>query len=77
MAARTGQVFLAEVPEGFRGRLEVGAEGALFAVISDGQRFVLVPATRGLRPLAGNAVEVQGQADGMVRVRARDRGPER
>jgi hypothetical protein len=77
MAARTGQVFLADVPDGFRGRLEIGPEGSPFAVVSDGQRFLLVPPSLGLRPLAGSAVEVQRQADGVVRVRARDRGPER
>jgi hypothetical protein len=77
MGARTGQIFLASVPDGFRGRLEIGPEGSPFAVVSDGQRFVLVPATPELRKLAGTAVEVTRDADGIVRVRDRGRGPER
>jgi hypothetical protein len=49
MAARTGRTFLADAPDGFRGRLEVGPEGSPFAVVSDGKSLVLVPASRELR----------------------------
>jgi hypothetical protein len=74
MAARTGRVFLADVPDGFRGRLEVGPEGSPFAVISDGSRFVLVGASPELRGLAGRAVEVRREHEGRLGVRALDRG---
>ncbi|MGO9834118.1 MAG: DUF3363 domain-containing protein, partial [Polyangiaceae bacterium] len=48
MAARTRQAFLAKTPDRFHGRVQAGPEGAPYAVISDGARFVLVPASREL-----------------------------
>lgn len=77
VAARTGQQFLARAPDGFRGRLQVGPEGALYAVVSDGTRFVLLPATRELGALSGKDVAVSRDAHGRLLVRGLDRGLER
>jgi type IV secretory pathway VirD2 relaxase len=78
MAARTGQEFLTKTPDGFRGRLQLGPEGAPYAVVSDGARFVLVPASRELHPVAGSTVIVGGDARGRKHVSIdasdRDRG---
>jgi hypothetical protein len=77
MAARTRQQFLAKAPDDFRGRLQIGPEGAPYAVVSDGTRFVLVPATRELRALSGKEVAVSRDAHGRLVVRGLDRGLER
>jgi hypothetical protein len=77
MAARAGQQFLPKAPDRFRGRLQMGPEGAPYAVVSDGTRFVLLPATRELRALSGKDVVVSGDAHGRLLVRGLDRGLER
>jgi type IV secretory pathway VirD2 relaxase len=77
MAARTRQQFLAKAPDRFGGRLQMGPEGAPYAVVSDGTRFVLVPATRELRASSGKDVEVSRDAQGRLLVRGLDRGLER
>ncbi len=73
MAARTRQQFLVSIPDGFRGRVKVGPEGVPYAVVTDGERFGLVPATRELRALDGKAVVVARDAQGRLRIRAPDR----
>jgi type IV secretory pathway VirD2 relaxase len=77
MAARTRQEFLAKAPERFRGRVQAGPEGAPYAVVSDGARFVLVPASREVRVLAGKAVVLVRDAQGRLTVRALDRDRDR
>jgi type IV secretory pathway VirD2 relaxase len=53
MAAQTRQEFLAKTPDRFRGSVQVGPAGAPYAVVSDGARFVLVPASQEIRGMAG------------------------
>ena len=67
IAARSGMTFLARVPEGFRGRIQVaaGPPGA-YAVVSDGQRFVVLRATPALRALQGQSVAVARDAKGRL-----------
>ena len=69
IAARSGLTFLARVPEGFRGRIQpaegVGPPGA-YAVVSDGERFVVLRATPALRALQGQSVAVARDAKGRL-----------
>jgi hypothetical protein len=73
MAARTREAFIAKTPERFRGNVRAGPEGVLYAVVTDGLQFILVPASRELRALAGKAVEVLRDAQGRLSIRAIDR----
>jgi len=72
MAARTGQQFIANTPERFRGKVRAGPE-LPYAVVTDGVQFILVPASRDLRSLAGKAVELMRDPQGRLSVRAIDR----
>ena len=69
IAARSGLTFLARVPEGFRGRIQP-AEGvgppSAYAVVSDGERFVVLRATPALRALQGQSVAVARDAKGRL-----------
>ncbi len=73
IAARSGQIFLARVPEGFRGCIEptrgAGPPSA-YAVVSDGERFVVLRATAALRALQGQSVAVARDAKGRLVVRS-------
>ncbi len=61
----TGWTFVAAIPSGFRGRVHPMAQGdAPYLAVSDGQRFVLVPATREARGWVGRDVEVSRDASG-------------
>jgi type IV secretory pathway VirD2 relaxase len=73
MAARIGQKFIAKTPERFRGKVRAGPEGVPYAVVTDGAQFILVPTSRDLRSLAGNAVEVLRDPQGRFSVRAIER----
>jgi type IV secretory pathway VirD2 relaxase len=77
MAVRTRQHFLAKTPDGFRGRLQAGPEGAPYSVVSDGARFVLVPASSEHRALTGKALVISRDAQGRLTIRAPDRDWER
>jgi hypothetical protein len=77
MAARLRQEFLAKPPERFRGRLQAGHEGTPYAIVTDGARFVLVPASSEVRALAGKAVTVVRDVQGRIAVRAIDRDRDR
>jgi uncharacterized protein DUF3363 len=72
IAARSGMTFLARVPEGFRGRIQqaewAGAPGA-YAVVSDGERFVVFRSTPALRASYGQSVAVARDAKGRLVVR--------
>jgi type IV secretory pathway VirD2 relaxase len=72
IAARSRQAFLPTVPNAFRGRVQLGdadAPGASYAVISDGQRFVVLRATPALRAAHGKTVMVMRDAKGRLLVR--------
>ena len=77
MAARTRQAFLAKTPDGFRGRVQVGPAGAPYAVVSDGARFVLVPASQEIRGLAGKTIAIARDGHGRLTIRAPDRDRDR
>jgi hypothetical protein len=69
IAARSGLTFLARAPEGFRGRIppaeRAGPPGA-YAVVSDGERFVVLRSTPVLRALQGQSVAVARDAKGRL-----------
>jgi hypothetical protein len=72
IAARSGQTFLPSPPDGFRGRVQlrdVEPSGGSYAVISDGQRFIVLRATAGLRGAEGKSVTVTRNARGRLVVR--------
>ncbi len=76
-ARETRTAFLTSVPEGFVGRVQAGPAVSGFLAVSDGARFVLVPATPEARALAGRTVEVARDALGRsvdLRARSLDRG---
>jgi type IV secretory pathway VirD2 relaxase len=73
MAGRTGQQFLVDTPDRFRGKVRAGPEGAPYAVVTDGLRFVLVRASRETRNSAGRAVEIGRDPHGRLSIRAIDR----
>lgn len=77
MAARTGQAFLDRAPDRFRGRLQAGPQGTPYAVVTDGARFVLVPASDQVRAFAGKTVVVARDAQGRFAVRAAERDRDR
>jgi hypothetical protein len=83
IAARSGQAFLTSAPDGFRGRVQLadaGPSGTSYAVVSDGQRFILLRATAALQASHGKAVSVTRDAKGRLVVRAapdKDVGSER
>jgi type IV secretory pathway VirD2 relaxase len=72
IAARSGQAFLPTAPDAFRGRVQLGdagSPGASYAVVSDGQRFVLLRATAALRASHGKTVTFTRDAKGRLVVR--------
>jgi hypothetical protein len=73
IAARSGQAFVPSVPDAFRGRLQLGdaaCPGASYAVVSDGQRFILLHATVALRASLGKFVTVTRDDKGRLVVRS-------
>jgi hypothetical protein len=76
IAARTGQQFLANIPDRLRGRLQPDSRHPTYAVVSDGTRFVLLPASAATHALAGKRVSLSRDAAGRVTVHAleADRG---
>jgi type IV secretory pathway VirD2 relaxase len=78
IARRTGEAFVENIPARFRGRPQSGPEGAGYLAVSDGARFVLVPATPEAIALQGKTVDVAGDALGrFVGLRARGLDRER
>ena len=75
MAARTGQQFLAATPDRFRGRL-LAIDGAPYAVVTDGERFVVVRASLEIRALDRKSVAISRDANGrpVIRGLGMDRG---
>jgi Protein of unknown function (DUF3363) len=77
LAARTRQQLLGKAPDRFRGRLQAGPEAAPYAVVTDGARFVLVPASRNVRALDGKVVVVSRDAQGRLTIGPPDRDRDR
>jgi hypothetical protein len=72
IATRSGQAFVPSIADPFRGRVQLGDEGspgASYALVSDGQRFVVLRATVALRALQGKMVTVTRDAQGRLLVR--------
>jgi type IV secretory pathway VirD2 relaxase len=66
---QTGWTLVEPTPRGFRGRLHPLPEGgAPYLAVSDGQRFILVPASREARSSVGRIVDVSRDAAGRVLV---------
>ena len=66
------------MPSGFRGRVQPIPQGhAPYLAVSDGQRFVLVPASREARACVGRVVEVSRDASGRAVVESPPRADER
>ncbi len=68
LAQQKGQVFLEQAPDRLRGRLEPGPEGSAYLAVTDGMRFVLVPAAREARCRMGELVDVSRDASGRLRL---------
>jgi len=69
IAARSGLTFLARVPEGFQGRIQTDERAgppSAYAVISDGERFVVLRSTPALRALQGQSVVVARDSKGRL-----------
>jgi type IV secretory pathway VirD2 relaxase len=76
-ARETRMTFLKTIPEGFRGRVGVQPGGSPYLAVSDGARFVVVPATPEALALVGKTVDVARDAHGRfvgLRARILDRG---
>ncbi len=73
IAARTGQRFLAETPDRFRGRLQVGLEGVPYVVVTDGASFVVVPRSHDDARFANKTVVVGRDAQGRLTIWPMDR----
>lgn len=66
IAARTGEQFLANTPDRFRGRLQQDSRHPTYAVVSEGTRFVLLPASDATHALAGKRVSLSRDAAGRI-----------
>jgi len=73
MAGSMGQTFLDRLPDRFRGRVQAAPEGAPYVAVSDGTRFVLVPALREVGALVGKQVVITLDARGRPTVQALDK----
>jgi type IV secretory pathway VirD2 relaxase len=72
IAARSRQAFVPTAPDAFRGRVQLGdagSPGASYAVVSDGERFVVLRATAALRAAHGKTVMVTRDPKGRLLVR--------
>ncbi|MGA7118603.1 MAG: hypothetical protein WBY94_00825 [Polyangiaceae bacterium] len=73
IAGRSSLTFLARVPEDFRGRIQPAERAgppSAYAVVSDGERFVVLRSTPTLRALQGQSVVVARDNKGRLVVRA-------
>ena len=64
IARQSGQEFLESAPARFRGRLQAGPEGSPYHVVTDGERFVLVPDVHEVRSRTGQLVDVVRDGSG-------------
>jgi type IV secretory pathway VirD2 relaxase len=63
---QSGQQFLESAPPGFRGWVQAGPEGSPYLAVTDGVRFVVLPATRESLALVGRTVELAHDAHGRI-----------
>lgn len=81
IAASLRQTFIVDAPKGFRGCVvasRASPTGTPYAVVSDGERFVLLKSTPSLRALQGQLVVLSRDTRGRLVARGRDdRGLER
>ena len=81
VAENLRQPFVATIPNDFRGRVvgtHASPTGKSYAVVSDGERFVLLKSTPAVRTLQGKVVLLSRDANGRLVARAEpDRGLER
>jgi len=76
IAAQRGLAFVQDTPDGFRGRLGPpihGADGSVYAVVSDGARYVVVPVRPDARHRSGQAVAIERDPSGNLCVRPVDK----
>jgi type IV secretory pathway VirD2 relaxase len=72
LAAHSLQTFLPSAPDAFCGRVQLGdagGPGAAYAVVSDGQHFIVLRATAALRAAHGTNVTITRDAKGRLLVR--------
>jgi type IV secretory pathway VirD2 relaxase len=72
IGARSGQVFVPSLRDGFRGRVQLAnspANGRPYVVVSDGSRFVVLRATASMRGAQGKTVTVSCDAKGRPSLR--------
>ncbi len=73
IAAQSGRQFLDPPPPRFRGEIEHGPQDGRYVAVSDGVRFLLLPASPQSRALQGQSVEVARDVHGrLVARRSRD-----
>jgi type IV secretory pathway VirD2 relaxase len=78
LARATGRTFLETIPEHFRGRVQPGPAATAYLEVSDGRRFILIPASIETVALAGKTVDVSRDAQGrFLGLRPRDRDHDR
>ncbi len=78
LARATGRTFLETVPAHFRGRVQPGPAAMPYLEVSDGRRFILIPASIETVALSGKTVDVSRDAQGrFLGLRPRDRDHDR
>ncbi len=72
LAASSGRAFVPSAPDGMRGTVQIhmARTGTPYAIVSDGTRLAVVPATGALRGLEGKTARISGYPDGRTVVRA-------
>jgi type IV secretory pathway VirD2 relaxase len=78
LARATGRTFLETVPAHFGGRVQPGPAAVPYLEVSDGRRFILIPASIETVALSGKTVDVSRDAQGrFLGLRPRDRDHDR
>ncbi|MGH7437410.1 MAG: DUF3363 domain-containing protein [Polyangiaceae bacterium] len=78
LARATGRTFLETVPADFRGRVQPVAAAKPYLEVSDGRRFILIPASIETVALSGKTVDVSRDGQGrFLGLRPRDRDHDR
>ena len=72
LSASSGRTFVSSAPDGMRGTLQihVARAGNSYAIVSDGTRFAVIPATAALRDLEGKAIAISRDSGGRTVLRA-------
>jgi hypothetical protein len=78
LARATGRTFLETIPAHFGGRVQPGPAGMPYLEVSDGRRFILIPASIETVALSGKTVDVSRDAQGcFLGLHPRDRDHDR